>query len=320
MGKLAARATLDTAGHTGGQIVTGSPNVFMGGGPAARQGDSFICTNPLHKGSGVIGEGSYTVLINGMPCARMGDTTYCGCTPPPSPVVSGAAPDSLYFFTLAKGVDAMGAITTANSSTKAFYAFLEKADTNSNGVHNVFKTGAGLLDIDVQGENFGFGLEFFKAESSWGSTNTSDFFNFDAAALRANAGYTVGDPNMLRASSNVQLELFSTSSNANLEVFTGENGKWGYTHSVGADVQAIKGEVTTMIETPYLDFSLTKEGSAGALGYGRERELILDTKDKYLKWAGFEKIAVKIGLGSGFAGTLYYGKVWSDLKNVFIGD
>lgn len=72
MGKPAARVG-DLAGHMG-TILIGSSNVFIGGMPAARKGDSLTC--PIH-GVGVITQGSTTVLINGMPAARMTDITGC---------------------------------------------------------------------------------------------------------------------------------------------------------------------------------------------------------------------------------------------------
>lgn len=68
-----AAALGDLAAH-GGTVAIGSNNVFIGGKPAARQGDSVACS--LH-GTGVVATGSATVFINGMPAARMGDITGC---------------------------------------------------------------------------------------------------------------------------------------------------------------------------------------------------------------------------------------------------
>jgi uncharacterized Zn-binding protein involved in type VI secretion len=60
--------------HVGGPIIMGSPNVFIGGLPAARVGDLVTCVGPPDT----IAMGSPTVLINGMPAARMGDQTAHG--------------------------------------------------------------------------------------------------------------------------------------------------------------------------------------------------------------------------------------------------
>jgi len=64
-----------TAPHVGGPLgPAGSPNVNIGGTPAARMQDMAICTGPPDQ----IATGSATVLINGKPAARMGDTTAHG--------------------------------------------------------------------------------------------------------------------------------------------------------------------------------------------------------------------------------------------------
>jgi len=57
--------------HVGGPVVQGSSNVFIGGLPAARVGDTLICIGPPDK----IKKGSATVFVNGKPAARMGDPT-----------------------------------------------------------------------------------------------------------------------------------------------------------------------------------------------------------------------------------------------------
>jgi len=55
--------------HVGGPVLTGAPNVLIGGMPAARVTDVCVCVGPPD----VIVMGSTTVLIAGMPAARMGD-------------------------------------------------------------------------------------------------------------------------------------------------------------------------------------------------------------------------------------------------------
>ncbi|HDY8053307.1 TPA: PAAR domain-containing protein [Vibrio vulnificus] len=60
--------------HVGGPVVVGSPNVTIGGLPAARKGDRLICVGPPDS----ISQGSGSVFINGKPAARMGDSTSHG--------------------------------------------------------------------------------------------------------------------------------------------------------------------------------------------------------------------------------------------------
>lgn len=61
--------------HVGGPIIgPGSPNVLIGGLPAARVGDMLQCVGPPDT----IVRGSSTVMINGFPAARVGDPTSHG--------------------------------------------------------------------------------------------------------------------------------------------------------------------------------------------------------------------------------------------------
>lgn len=61
--------------HVGGPISGPcSPNVIVGGLPAARVSDMAICVGPPD----VITKGSPTVFINGMMAARIGDSTAHG--------------------------------------------------------------------------------------------------------------------------------------------------------------------------------------------------------------------------------------------------
>ncbi|HQT89756.1 MAG TPA: PAAR domain-containing protein [Acidiphilium sp.] len=60
--------------HVGGPIISGSPNVLIGGLPAARVTDKPTCVGPPDT----IVMGSPTVQINGFMAARMGDQTAHG--------------------------------------------------------------------------------------------------------------------------------------------------------------------------------------------------------------------------------------------------
>ena len=65
---------------------SGSPNVFVNGIPAHREGDSWdvhTCTHPdtphgSHGGS--LSSGSSTVYVNGQQLGRVGDPVSCGST------------------------------------------------------------------------------------------------------------------------------------------------------------------------------------------------------------------------------------------------
>lgn len=62
--------------HVGGPTTSGESTVLIGGQPAARVGDSLLCTGPGVKDS--ISQGEPTVIIAGKPAARLGDPTSHG--------------------------------------------------------------------------------------------------------------------------------------------------------------------------------------------------------------------------------------------------
>ena len=59
-----------------GVFTGGSPNVFIEGKPAIREGDDGIC-NCVHSGTFKASEGSGTVFINGKAAVRIKDETTC---------------------------------------------------------------------------------------------------------------------------------------------------------------------------------------------------------------------------------------------------
>jgi len=120
-----AAALGDLAAH-GGTILTGSTNVFIGGRPAARVGDTVVCA--LH-GPGTVSKGSMTVLINGMPAARLLDFTGC--------MVPGLAPISVPTPTLGPPATPIPAkpIEGARSFAPEFdHKMHEQTDKSKDGV------------------------------------------------------------------------------------------------------------------------------------------------------------------------------------------
>ncbi len=62
--------------HVGGPTTSGEGTVLIGYQPAARVGDSLLCTGPGVSDS--ISQGEATVIIGGKPAARLGDPTSHG--------------------------------------------------------------------------------------------------------------------------------------------------------------------------------------------------------------------------------------------------
>ncbi|AKI98696.1 putative Zn-binding protein involved in type VI secretion [Archangium gephyra] len=62
--------------HVGGPTTSGEGTVLIGYQPAARVGDSLLCTGPGVSDS--ISQGEASVIIGGKPAARLGDPTSHG--------------------------------------------------------------------------------------------------------------------------------------------------------------------------------------------------------------------------------------------------
>ncbi|KFA90867.1 PAAR domain-containing protein [Archangium violaceum] len=62
--------------HVGGPTTSGEGTVLIGYQPAARVGDSLLCTGPGVSDS--ISQGEASVIIGGKPAARLGDSTSHG--------------------------------------------------------------------------------------------------------------------------------------------------------------------------------------------------------------------------------------------------
>lgn len=59
----------------------GSPNVFINGQPAHRQGDAWAahtCPSIPETHASTLAGGSSTVFVNGLPLGRIGDAVACG--------------------------------------------------------------------------------------------------------------------------------------------------------------------------------------------------------------------------------------------------
>lgn len=165
MAKPAARKGVDTAGHAG-PITTGSPNVFIGGAPAARQGDSFTCTDPEH-GSGVIIGGSGTVFINGMPAARMGDATQCNSAASPAgeaAAIGGPASTRYDCRTIVPDSNEDGTVKTKNPDNLEMSILrlcAVSSDTSGRGEYDTSQLGGEFMNVDAKGrtgEEGGWGV------------------------------------------------------------------------------------------------------------------------------------------------------------------
>ncbi|MBQ1783510.1 MAG: PAAR domain-containing protein [Gammaproteobacteria bacterium] len=136
--------------HVGGPVIQGSPNVTIGGLPAARVGDTLICVGPPDK----IKKGSSSVFINGKEAARMGDSTdHGGVIVMGNPtVIIGDSPwrgpneDTLpsYPKSRAEVMQRMDAATTKVQQARASGAPLPKSPYTTED--KLFVTAGGLVE------------------------------------------------------------------------------------------------------------------------------------------------------------------------------
>lgn len=312
MGKPAARSILDKAGHVG-PITVGSPNVIIGGAPAARKGDSFICTDPQHGGTGTIIEGSKTVLINGVPAARMGDKTDCAAAPAPAPVISGAASDQIYNATFAKNINEDKTVKTSkpdNAFVKAFYAEAAKKDKTGDGNYDYVSAEAEVLDFTIQGMytteggydiiGGGGGMEFLKIEGAAGAYGSNGMYggeaNAAASMAKGNLNMTLGDSDIMQSSVLGEGEVLSAEAKAKGLLYSGgDESRWGYDFELGAEAQLVKGDLTVGSSNPFYDVSGKVGGKAGGAGGEFSNLAYVDFDDKYIRTKF--TVALEIGLG-----------------------
>jgi len=70
--------SLSVCSRNTGHIISGSPDVYTNGRPAARASLSVVVCSKRGHGANLVAEGSSKVYINGMPASRVGDHSSCG--------------------------------------------------------------------------------------------------------------------------------------------------------------------------------------------------------------------------------------------------
>jgi uncharacterized Zn-binding protein involved in type VI secretion len=249
MGQPAARATIDTSAHTG-SIQSGSPNVMIGGFPAARKGDTVSCST---HGSGVIIGGSGSVFVNGRPLARLGDETQCNASSSPTSAAPKPAAAQYWGGTLANKAGEDGMRHSDNYDARVLGAYASMGDKNLNGDLDTASAGFALSDIttrkmksnDVLSEEIRIKLAVANATGSlYGGGNDIYGLNTDATAtgLQYGASAAVGKEKWLYGEFAEDVTIGTAEAKAILEVYTGNKGRYGLTAEVGAEEKAIKAE------------------------------------------------------------------------------
>ncbi len=305
MGKNAARQTVDKAGHDG-PITTGSSNVTIGGFPAARMGDSFVCKE---HGSGVISEGSKTVTINGMPAVRQGDKVICSQkTLPP---VKSPKPPKNHYVTLAKNTNEDGSVKVKNSDEYQMSVLLassQLSDSDGDGHFDTANIKAVVEEYQLShsignsGANFNWGGAVGKAEMSATTIESDEQFsakaNLKLEGVSGNISVSSGkEGSGDYTSGKAEGTLGSVDAKGNVTVtYDSNESLYGFGGELGAEAAAAKGEVSAAVESKYFRLKGTLGGSAGAVGLAGSAGGWLDTDNIMLKLKIGGELALILGV------------------------
>lgn len=325
MGQPAARAT-DLAGH-GGMIILGEPTVLIGGMPAARKGDPFLCpmvTGVVPHVGGVITMGSFTVLIGGMPAARMGDLTGCNiiglagraiplimgpAAPPPAPVQRVSTDGKFHEDndkTAPAGVTAVHAEAQMTDSDKdgsydSVAASTEAVRMRNSAYGNLGPIEGGVThNMDVFYGNTQATGRVGTLDNPGGSVSGSA----ETGMMKWGVGTSVGpaDSQGRNPYAAVGAEANMFHAKAEGDLLSGHDGnRTGYVIKGEAGAEVLQGELTGTATTPSI-FGVNIQGrgkvgaSAGSAAIGGGAWLYYDHAEGRLHVGVSAKIAVLLGL------------------------
>ncbi|WNK39776.1 PAAR domain-containing protein [Pantoea agglomerans] len=287
MGQPAARATIDTSAHTG-PIQSGSPDVIIGGFPAARKGDTLSCSD---HGSGLIVGGSGTVFVNGIPLARKGDKTQCNASG--SPVPAGPKPATPHYWggSLAKKAGDDGMLHSDIYDARVLGAYASLEDKNLNGDFDTASAGFALSDItqgNMKSQDLLRGEMRTKVAvanatgSLYGGGNDIYGLNTNATAtgIQYGGSAAAGKEGTLYGGVAGDVTIGTAEAKAVGEVYSGNKGRYGFTLEGGAEAKGVKGEVTGNIDVLGIVSGEAKaDVSLGSVGLSGGGSLFWETTD-----------------------------------------
>lgn len=313
MGKPAARSMMDTGAHVG-PILMGSPNVYIGGMPAARQGDPLICAN--HPGPASIIEGSATVFINGKPAARMGDKTNCGTPPAPAPAGPVAAEPTYHFLTPVHESNKDGTVKTTQPDhidMKVANIYANFSDKTKDGSLDYMTAGAVLTEANFKGDWKPFkdqsitaiggsgGFSTYKGEVKGGLYGSNGVYGGEAegkaSVLSGNAEVHYGKEGVFYQKAEGKADILYAEGKADAQLYTGgTENRYGFQGELSGDAGAAKAEVEGRTDF-YFGSAKAKIGvMGGSAALGGKAGFYLDTDDYAISANVGGKIAALIGL------------------------
>lgn len=306
MGQPAARAQIDTSAHSG-TIQTGSPDVIIGGFPAARKGDALSCSQ---HGNGAIVGGSGTVFVNSLPLARMGDQTQCNTSSTPIPPANKAAPTQYWGGTLAKKAGEDGLIHDEFYDARILGAYANLEDKNENGDLDTLSTGLAVEDFtmgNLKSEDLFRGEVRNKVSavnatgSIYGGGENIYGLNSGATATGIQYGATgrAGKKGLLYGNVSGDVNVGSAEAKAILEIYANSKGRYGLYGDLGAEAHVFKAEAVGNLDVLGIVVVEAKAaGVAGSAAAGAGGGIWADKNDYSLN----VKVTGRFAVGIGFRG------------------
>lgn len=304
MGQPAARARIDTGAHTG-PIQSGSPDVFIGGFPAARKNDNLACSE---HGSGKIISGSGTVFVNGMPLARLGDKTQCNISGEPASAAFKKSAPQYWGGTLAQKAGEDGMLHEKNYDARILGAYASLEDKSANSDFDTVSAGFALEDITLgnmksqdplRGEVRSKLAVANATGSLYGGDNNIYGLNANATAtgIQYGGSAAAGKEGTLYGGVAGDVTIGTAEAKAVGEIYTGNNGRYGFSADIGAEAHAMKGEAAGNIDILGVITADAKVGgSVGSVGASAGGELYADENDYSLTFGIRGELAVLLGL------------------------
>lgn len=304
MGKPAARALIDKGAHSG-PIQSGSPDVMIGGFPAARKGDTLSCS--LH-GSGIIVGGSASVIVNGQPLARLGDKTQCqtGDKPPVPPKKS--APPQYWGATLAKNAAKDGLLHGDLYDARALGAFANTEDKTADGDSDTASLGFALTDLtlgNMKSDSLLRGESRTKVASGNASGTyygfSGDIYGINTNATASGIQYggtaAAGKQGVLYGSITGDVTVATAEAKAALEIYNDNNGRYGFSAEAGAEAAPVKAEAVSNIDIYGVIVTEAKIGGGiGGVGASAGAAFYIDTTDYSINAKVMGELALVLGL------------------------
>jgi uncharacterized Zn-binding protein involved in type VI secretion len=319
-----AAALGDTAAH-GGTISLGSPNVLIGGKPAARVGDPVACG--VH-GTASIKMGSLTVFINGTPAARMGDITSClmpGIVAVSVPVVLGPppvpAPKPAPPLEWAGSLDPKknGKTHEQNDKTRGGASVMHAegriTDVNGDGLYDTMEGGFEGVRMRNDAKRDYKGVEFratnsmdvLYANAKYSAPITPNGQSISGSAEAGMIKWGVGASTGLSGSdgrnpfASVGAEANVMHANAAGDLLVGDDGnRVGLIARGEAGAEALKGDVSSVVTVPLgfgknIQFKHKTGIAGGAVGAGAGGWFYFDKKEKRLHCGAMGKLKLLFG-------------------------